>query len=501
MSSATTAFTPERRLLLEIVGGLVEGIILLDLNRRIAWANDTALDMHGVRSVAELGGTAAGFRKRFTLRFRNRRKLQPRQCPMDRALAGETFNDLVVEVSNRLNPEICRIQQIRSLPLNDSEGSRQGIVLVLLDVTQRYQAEERFERTFHANPAPAVICSLTDMRYVKVNQGFLQMTGHASSDVIGQPLSKVDVLGDAVRSADVRKCLNEGRTIPQMETVIALPDGSNKLVVVAGQPIDMGETLLPCMLFTFIDLESRRQAEDALRHSEERFSKAFRLAPTAMLITTRDGRILDVNDAFAAGTGYSAVDLSHHDDALGALCVTRHAYDAARVKIRKGASVRAHELQLRTRDGESLDCLLSAEPVILDDQRCTLSVLQDITDRKRNEAELMAAIDAVMQDASWFSQTVIEKLAQLRQPLELSRGHAELADLTAREREILGLMCDGLSDPDIAHALGLSRHTVRNHVASLYSKLDVHRRSAAIIWARQRGIVGKVRTAQRRSAG
>ena len=95
-----------------------------------------------------------------------------------------------------------------------------------------------------------------------------------------------------------------------------------------------------------------------------------------------------------------------------------------------------------------------------------------------------------MQDTSGFSQTVIEKLAQIRQPQGAPRTDAELADLTPREHEILGLMCQGLADPDIAQSLSLSRHTVRNHVASLYSKLDVHRRSAAIIWARQRGIVG-----------
>ncbi|MFA7681394.1 MAG: LuxR C-terminal-related transcriptional regulator, partial [Pigmentiphaga sp.] len=60
---------------------------------------------------------------------------------------------------------------------------------------------------------------------------------------------------------------------------------------------------------------------------------------------------------------------------------------------------------------------------------------------------------------------------------------------TPREREILGLMCQDMTDPEIALSLNVSPHTVRNHVASLYSKLDVHRRSAAIIWARQRGIV------------
>jgi DNA-binding CsgD family transcriptional regulator len=47
-----------------------------------------------------------------------------------------------------------------------------------------------------------------------------------------------------------------------------------------------------------------------------------------------------------------------------------------------------------------------------------------------------------------------------------------------------------MDDQEIADFLHLSRNTVRNHVAMLYNKLDVHRRGAAIVWARERGITG-----------
>jgi DNA-binding CsgD family transcriptional regulator len=56
--------------------------------------------------------------------------------------------------------------------------------------------------------------------------------------------------------------------------------------------------------------------------------------------------------------------------------------------------------------------------------------------------------------------------------------------------EILGLMCQGLSDVQIVKNLGLTRNTVRNHVARIYSKADVHSRTAAVVWARERGFTG-----------
>jgi DNA-binding NarL/FixJ family response regulator len=83
---------------------------------------------------------------------------------------------------------------------------------------------------------------------------------------------------------------------------------------------------------------------------------------------------------------------------------------------------------------------------------------------------------------------VMEKLAQLRQLSGPASSSARLDELTSREREIVALICRGASDAEISSQLKLSPHTVRNHVASLYRKLGVNRRSAVIIWARERGV-------------
>lgn len=100
--------------------------------------------------------------------------------------------------------------------------------------------------------------------------------------------------------------------------------------------------------------------------------------------------------------------------------------------------------------------------------------------------QLIAAIEAVMQDTSWFSQTVIEKLANLRRP-QHSETLSKTDDLTARERDVLGLICQGLADKEIAVQFALSNSTVRNCVSALYRKIGVKRRSAAVIWANERG--------------
>lgn len=483
----------DRRHLHDIIAGLNEGILLIDPVDGIVWANERALALHGVGDMADLGVTAAGYRRRFVLKYRNRHLLTKDQYPIDRLLAGDRFHDVTVEVTRApgtAKDDAWRsVHQLRGFTLADRTGAPESHVLVIEDMTERFTAEERFERTFGANPAPAIICRLSDLRYVKVNSGFLDMTGYAREGVIGRSAYEIDVLGHAATKDVAITALREGRTIPQTEATLQLPDGGTKSVIVAGQPIEVGEEA--CMLFTFIDMEARRRAEDALRHSEERFALSFRLAPVPTTLSTRKAlRLLDVNDAFVSTFGFAEEDVigkSGPDLPIWTSAASRRQIEKS---IEKDGRFRNVELQFRTKHDEILDCLVSAETVIIHGEECVLTVIQDITERRRTEVELIAAIEAVMKDTSWFSHQIIEKLANLRRPGRANAAATELSELTAREREVLGLMCQGLSDADIVKQLKLTRNTVRNHVARIYGKANVHSRAAAVVWARERGFTG-----------
>jgi len=61
-------------------------------------------------------------------------------------------------------------------------------------------------------------------------------------------------------------------------------------------------------------------------------------------------------------------------------------------------------------------------------------------------------------------------------------------ELTEREREILKLIAQGLTNPAIAEKLVLSPKTIRNHVSNIFSKLQVNNRAQAIVKARQAGM-------------
>jgi DNA-binding NarL/FixJ family response regulator len=142
------------------------------------------------------------------------------------------------------------------------------------------------------------------------------------------------------------------------------------------------------------------------------------------------------------------------------------------------------------KDGAPVDCIVSAERISVRSDECVLWLYQDISARRRSELELVEAIEAVMKDANWLSRSIMDKLATLRGPRGAALVKKDAADISPREREVLELICQGVDDSGIAEKLALSRNTVRNHVARLYAKIGVNRRSAAIVWARERGIEG-----------
>lgn len=489
MDQTAASLSPYRSTLQQVVAALTDGVILVEPDQTISWANPAALAMHGVEDVAALGADVDGYRARFKLRFRNNHAVAANRYPLDRVVAGETFDDVTVEVSPADDPERSWVHTIRSLVVVDAAGVPDVLVLIVKDETERFEAEDRFESAFNANPAPALICRLSDQVYIRVNQGFMDMTGYDRGAVVGRAVRDLDVFAGADRRELAFERLAEGAAILQMESEISLPDGSARCVIVAGQPIEVSEE--PCMLFTFADLEPRRKAEVALRKSEERFAKSFRLSPAPAAISRLGDRaFVEVNNAFGALSGYADVDVVGRSAAELKLWDDAAARRAVEGALARGEPVLGAPLRMRTKDDGLVDCVVSAEAVEINDEPCVLWVIQDVTERKKSEDELITAIESVMADTSWFSRTVVEKLANLRQTSRRPGAGAELADLTERERQILGLISEGCDNIAMSDRLKLSANTIRNHVASLFRKIGVNRRAAAVVWARERGVTG-----------
>jgi len=95
-------------------------------------------------------------------------------------------------------------------------------------------------------------------------------------------------------------------------------------------------------------------------------------------------------------------------------------------------------------------------------------------------------------EAAWlrFRQAVLDFTGRGGSAGEARAEDAAFAALSPREREVLGLVAEGLSNAEVASRLGISDKTVRNHVSNLFDKLGVWSRAQAIVFARDRGFRG-----------
>ncbi|MEK7322101.1 MAG: EAL domain-containing protein [Pseudomonadota bacterium] len=151
---------------------------------------------------------------------------------------------------------------------------------------------------------------------------------------------------------------------------------------------------------SLMDITARREMELALRESEERFRKVFASSPVLMSITRKgSGVFLDVNAAFLETTGW------RRDEIIGRTSLDMKIWMAPQdrghmlARLQSEVELNGADWCLRTKTGEIRDVLGSIEVVSLGGEDCIVVVAQDITDRKRTDAQMLKLSSALEQTA------------------------------------------------------------------------------------------------------
>ena len=119
----------DRSQLQQIIDGLSEGVILIEQDQTIVYANEAALALHGVTALADLGTDVTAYRNNFVPHYRDEHPPGAVHSPVERVVAGEAFRDVVVEVARAGANEPEWVHRIRSLVINDRDGKLYCLVL------------------------------------------------------------------------------------------------------------------------------------------------------------------------------------------------------------------------------------------------------------------------------------------------------------------------------------------------------------------------------------
>lgn len=288
------------------------------------------------------------------------------------------------------------------------------------------EREEEYRRLVEATEDSIYLLD-KNCAYLFINKKHLSRLGLAVDNVIGRTYGQLhseddpkelagklkEVFETGVSVQHEHRSRRDGRYFIRTLSPIKEPDGRTVAVTVVSK-----------------DITEHRQAEAAVRESEQRYRTLFDESKDVIFITTREERFVDINQSGLDLFGYS------REEIMGLDFQDLYARPGGRARfqqeIEEKGSIKDYEIKLCTKDGTERDCLLSStvrqanDGTILGYQ----GTIRDITDHKRTKERIRS-----------LNQKLIE-----RQEIERQRLSFDLHDNLAQDLSTLKISLDTLFD-------------------------------------------------------
>jgi PAS domain S-box-containing protein len=271
-----------------------------------------------------------------------------------------------------------------------------GFVLNIRDVSIQRRKEaalresEQKYRSVVENVNQAILI-LQDGKIQYVNPAAGKMSGWSTEELTHNLFSEFVHPDDRQILLERHLKRLKGEDVPDVyQTRIIASDGKTKYVYVHAVMVSWNGR--PASLIFLSDISERIRAEEALKQSEMRFSKAFRSNPVPTAITTiSEGYFIDVNNEWLKMFGYTREETI--GKSTSELSVWRNPADRDfyMKKLLDNGMLREETLSCRSKSGEIKETLWSAEIIKINDEDVILSSFYDITERQKTESALLAA--------------------------------------------------------------------------------------------------------------
>ncbi len=279
---------------------------------------------------------------------------------------------------------------ITCLVLYPEQGILEGTIT---DITARKKFEEQIkdsENRFRgAFENAAVGASMVDLkgRFLKVNRFLCRMLGYSETELLSMTFSDITHPDDIQKGLDNLKKQLEGEAdYTSFEKRYICKDGRVLHVIVSPALIRDRHGKPQYFVGLWQDITERKNAENAILESENKFRTMFNSVNDSIAILNLDGKFIEVNKSICRNLGYSREELlrmSPRD------IDTTEAAKNVSANIRNIMQKGEHQFESEqiTKDGRMISVDISARAIDFEGQKAIIAVCRDITERKKAEEE------------------------------------------------------------------------------------------------------------------
>lgn len=249
--------------------------------------------------------------------------------------------------------------------------------------------DEVFRAIFEKSPVGIGYVGMDNV-YSLVNDALCETLGYTRDELLQKTFIDVTHPDDVESSLAARRKLASGKLEHYVtEKRYVHKDGCTIWVRIMASPVCDPLGHVEHFVSVVEDITLRKQAEWALKESEDKFSKAFRTCPDVMSITDFEtGRYLEVNDAFEKVFGYTRDEIIGHSPVDFGIVQDSDERQQIIETLKSDGRVRDVEISATNRKGETLILKHSAELIELGGRTCALRVSHDITECKNAMEEM-----------------------------------------------------------------------------------------------------------------
>lgn len=295
--------------------------------------------------------------------------------------------------------------QVCTLPLVKKDGTRieastrvwegtwngaECIFGLSKDLTEKEEAEQRFQRVFEANPSLMAVTESEEGRFVDINSAFLQTLGYSRAELIGHTAAELNMFVNREQHQAAGIRLMEEGHLKDVELLVRRKNGQILTGLFSGEIIrSAGKDYF---LTVMVDVTAERRAAEDLRESREFLATVMDSIPARVFWKDSAGKYLGCNTQFARDAGFASPHeiIGKDDFAMGWRDQAEMYRADDRTVIEGGQPKMLIEEPQTTPTGETIHLLTSKVPLRDLDGTIVgvLGAYQDVTQLKRAEQAL-----------------------------------------------------------------------------------------------------------------